>query len=373
MMKICIWMNIPSHHQHFFFEALNARKDTELAVRYYDSILLERRRAQGWIVPELEPYAAFAGVETIAAPELRDHIHIIPTFDRDRGERLSALAVQHGLKWCHWGEFVGIKLAKMLDFNEFLFSLLNDPLNRIRLHRRIVRIRDHASYALAQGKIAADELEAWGIGKEKIRHLSYSVPALPSEPRSAEAEAFIGGRTAFLCVATLYKLKGIIWLLRAYAGLTAEERSRCCLVFLGGGDAEPYKAFCRSHGIVDGVCFMGSRSSDQIAGIYNSCDCLVHPTLCDGWGVVLNEAASVGMPLISTRACGAAWHLIDEGKNGFRVPIKDPAALRNAMRFYLADGHRIAEHGAESMKIFSRYTPDIMAERLCGYLGKSIK
>ena len=245
MIKLCIWMNIPSHHQHFFFEALNARPETDLAVRYYDRGLLEFRRAQGWVVPEKESYAQFAEVGEIADPELRDHIHIIPTFDGEYGERLSALAVQYRLKWCHWGEFVGIGLAKILNFNAFLFSLLNTPLNRIRLHRRIVRIRDHALYALAQGRIAAAELKAWGIDEGRIRHLSYAVPALSSEPRSPEAEGFIRGRTAFLCVATLCKLKGIVWLLLAYAGLTAAERARCCLVFLGGGDPEPYRSFCR--------------------------------------------------------------------------------------------------------------------------------
>ena len=161
-------------------------------------------------------------------------------------------------------------------------------------------------------------------------------------------------------------------MLRAYAGLTAERRRKSCLVLQGGGDAGPYRRFCSEHCIEDDVFFFGACPSDRIAGIYGSCDCLVLPTLHDGWGVVLNEAASVGMPIISTTECGAAWHLIEDGKNGFRVPANNADALREAMERYIDDPGLIVRHGAASRKIFSDFTPETMAERLHGYLEEAL-
>ena len=201
----------------------------------------------------------------------------------------------------------------------------------------------------------------------------YSVPALPAAGRLPELERFKNGRMAFLCVASLCRRKGIDLLLRAYAGLSEEERRRSCLVLQGGGDPEPYRSFCRKNGIDGGVFFMGACASDEIAGVYHSGDCLVLPTLHDGWGVVLNEAASVGLPLISTDECGAAWHLLRDGANGFRVRANDAAALREAMRRYIADPLLLDRHGATSKDIFSEFTPEAMAERLLGYLGEAEK
>ena len=369
-MKICIWMNIPSHHQHFFFEALYARGDVELAVRYYDRALLESRQAQGWVAPEPESYARFADPESISDPEMRDCIHIIPTFDARGGRRLAELAVRCNLKWCHWGERTGMRIAKLVGFNVFLYKWLCYLLNLIHMHRYIGFIRDHALVAFVQGKLAREELLRLGVPEERIRFLPYSVPALPKVPALSEVANFVRGRIAFLCVASLCRRKGIIWLLRAYAALPDELRARCCLVFVGSGDDTGYLKLCRRKGIADSVLFSGTRPSDQIDGVYNSCDCFVLPSLHDGWGVVLNEAASAGMPIISTTECGAAWHLIEPGVNGFRVPVKNWRKLAAALAFYVESPNKIAEHGAASRKMFERVSPENNAARLASCLKK---
>ena len=372
-MKICIWMNIPSHHQHFFFEALNALPDVELAVGYYDRGLLEQRVRNGWVAPELESYARFAEVDEISEPAMRDHIHIIPSLDLNGGKYLAEQAVRADLTWCHWGERTGVGFAKLVGFNQFLFKWLYPPLNKIRLRRHIGFIKRRAALALANGHLAEEELISWGVPKEKICFLSYSVPPLPSGPRSSVITNFSDGRIVFLCVASLCRLKGISYLLKAYAAMEDHKRKRCCLVFVGSEDASAYREFCKDKGIEDGVLFAGPCPSDAIAGAYNSSDCFVLPTLHDGWGVVLNEAASVGMPIISTEECGAAWHLVEPGVNGFRVPIKSSRRLKEAMEFYVDHPKKIAEHGEASKKLFDTVSPQNSAMRLVEYLKRVMR
>ena len=49
-------MNIPSHHQEYFFKALHEHGAIDLEVRYYALELLEQRKKCGWILPNLEEY-----------------------------------------------------------------------------------------------------------------------------------------------------------------------------------------------------------------------------------------------------------------------------------------------------------------------------
>ncbi len=361
-------MNIPSHHQHFFFEALNVCSDVDLAVKYYDKGLLGQRVRNGWIAPELEPYARYADVKEISEPALRDYIHIIPSLDLNGGKYLAEQAVKFNLTWCHWGERTGVGFAKLVGFNQFLFKCLYPPLNRIRLRRHIGFIRKRAVLALANGHLAEEELISWRVSKTKVRFLSYSVPPLSSDLHSSMITDFSHGRIVFLCVATLCRLKGISYLLKAYATMEKTKREHCCLVFVGSGDTSVYRRFCEKKEIADGVLFAGTCPSDSISGVYNSSDCFVLPTLHDGWGVVLNEAASAGMPIISTTECGAAWHLVEPGVNGFRVPIKSSRALKEAMEFYVDQPGTIIEHGKISKELFASVSPKNNAIRLIEYL-----
>jgi glycosyltransferase involved in cell wall biosynthesis len=92
-------------------------------------------------------------------------------------------------------------------------------------------------------------------------------------------------------------------------------------------------------------------------------DVFILPSLFDGWGAVLNEAASVKKPLISTDECGAAYHLIDDKKNGFRVKAGSVDHLRKAMQFYIDNPEKIIIHGKISHQIYKNFTPDKNVEQ----------
>ena len=59
---------------------------------------------------------------------------------------------------------------------------------------------------------------------------------------------------------------------------------------------------------------------------YAAADLLVFPSEGDIWGLVVNEALSMGVPVICTSRIGSA-ELIREGENGFRVPVRAPIEL----------------------------------------------
>jgi glycosyltransferase involved in cell wall biosynthesis len=91
----------------------------------------------------------------------------------------------------------------------------------------------------------------------------------------------------------------------------------------------------------------------------------VLPSLSEPWGVVLQEAAAAGLPLISTEACGAAVHLLRDGHNGYLVSpenVDELAARMHDLAMRPAD-ERTAM-GARSFELSRQYTPDRWARTL---------
>ena len=57
-------------------------------------------------------------------------------------------------------------------------------------------------------------------------------------------------------------------------------------------------------------------------------DVLLFPTLFDGFGLVITEAMSQGIPVITTTNSGGP-ECICHGKEGFIVPIRDSSSIIN--------------------------------------------
>jgi glycosyltransferase involved in cell wall biosynthesis len=86
----------------------------------------------------------------------------------------------------------------------------------------------------------------------------------------------------------------------------------------------------------------------------------VLPSRSEPWGMVLNEAAAAGLPLVATEESGAAHDLVDG--NGYRVAAGDVDALRDALSSLAADSELRARMGARSRELAKRFTPEAWAD-----------
>lgn len=77
--------------------------------------------------------------------------------------------------------------------------------------------------------------------------------------------------------------------------------------------------------------------------------------------MALSEAAAAGLPLVSSEAPGAAYDLIEEGVNGFRVPVGDVPALAAALRRAAADAAWREAAGRRSRELAAAHTPEAWA------------
>lgn len=77
----------------------------------------------------------------------------------------------------------------------------------------------------------------------------------------------------------------------------------------------------------------------ELFEIYRRASVLVFPSLCEGFGMVITEAMANGLPVITTSST-AGPDLIESGKNGFIVPIRDSEKLAETISGPLTTGTR---------------------------------
>lgn len=138
--------------------------------------------------------------------------------------------------------------------------------------------------------------------------------------------------------------------------LEAARDAAATFVLVGAGrDEERLRAAAPPN-----VRFVGTATREELPAWYALADAFVLPARSDQWGMVLNEAALAGLPLVATDAPGAAHDVIEDGVNGFRVPAGDAAALAAALRRAL-DPDFARRAGTRSREIGGRYTPEAWA------------
>jgi glycosyltransferase involved in cell wall biosynthesis len=145
--------------------------------------------------------------------------------------------------------------------------------------------------------------------------------------------------------------KRVDFLLRAFAELI--QRIPCRLVIIGQSKAEfSLRALAHSLQLDDCVDFAG-KQSNPFKFMARS-DLLVVSSLYESFGIVILEAMSCGIPVVSTD-CTGPHEIIKSGENGILVPCNDISALAMALETVLTDkklSAKIALNGRNSLEEF---------------------
>lgn len=119
------------------------------------------------------------------------------------------------------------------------------------------------------------------------------------------------------------------------AAIVHAARPDVHFVFIGGGPLHASTAdAAREAGLADVVHLLGYR--DDVPELLRALDVFVLPSLWEGLPAVFAQAMCAALPIVATRAGGAA-EAIEEGKTGFLTPPGDPAALAARVLTLLED------------------------------------
>ena len=149
-----------------------------------------------------------------------------------------------------------------------------------------------------------------------------------------------------LYIANTNILKGLHYLLDAWNSLSLKDAE----LFLVGGyskDISPklkklYEEKIKSN---NSIKWIGFTNSPEV--YYKQTDIFVLPSLTEGNPRVVMEAMACGLPIITTEN---AKSIVEDGKSGFVVPIRDSAALQEKIKFLCYNRDRAEEMGKEARK-----------------------
>ncbi len=162
-----------------------------------------------------------------------------------------------------------------------------------------------------------------GIAAEKIQKLSLGFEAA-NIPYSTEARNFADRPLRLLYAGTLTQRKGLSYLLEAAESWAGGKEVELHLV---GGIQGSGKAFEKRRHLVH---YQPAVSQAEMFRLYTEFDALILPTLFEGFGLVLVEAMAAGLPVIAT-SHSMAPDIVEQGRNGWIIPIRDEAAIRGAV------------------------------------------
>jgi len=226
-----------------------------------------------------------------------------------------------------------------------------------RMPRRLVERQleeyEESDYICIPSDFVYKSFVAKGVSPEKLLKIPYggNLRFLKETPK--EDNVF---RIIFVGIISLQK--GIPYLLQAFQNLRLKNSE---LLLIGPISRETKPILRRYGGYFK---YLGSLSQEELYKYYSNSSIFILPSIQEGFGMVIGEAMSCGLPVITTTNTGGN-EIIRNGIDGFIIPIRSIDALKEKILFFYENEEaRIAmgRSGAEYIKNFTwdRYGENIV-------------
>lgn len=357
MKHILFVTNFPSPYKVDFYDALS--EDVQLTVLYSDKIEDQKHRDKDWFTQSAGGFRAVQ-LEKRVASFLGENL-CLDVLDWLK-KPYDAVVV------CGYSSPTSMLSMAYLKLRGIPFYLQVDgglirPDSRLKyLYKKL--LVSSASYWISSGSCTTKYLAHYGAKEERTFRYPFTslwekdiLQELPSREEKQELRRKLGmtEEKVVLYVGRYDPKKGMDDLLAASAQLESDTG----VYFVGGEPTREHLELCREKGITN-AHFVGFTKKDALADYYKAADVLVLPTKSDVWGLVINEAMSFGLPVITTDQCVAGMELIQNGINGYIIPVDDNAALVEKTNALLAGDYR--QMGAAALEAIRPYTIENMAK-----------
>ncbi|MFM5908267.1 MAG: glycosyltransferase [Novosphingobium sp.] len=192
-------------------------------------------------------------------------------------------------------------------------------------HGAIVGATRHMAYMRKLGFRSRPVLPGYdGVGLARIREQAEGKLAPEGHDFAARDFVFVG---------RFVDKKNLINLLEGFA-IYARQAGPAArrLVLAGSGEEEPQmRATIARHGLGQLVDFPGFLTAEQVSALLARSLALVLVSREEQWGLVVNEALSLGLPVIVSHQVGSGDVLVRDGENGFVVSSESPGQIADAL------------------------------------------
>ncbi len=158
---------------------------------------------------------------------------------------------------------------------------------------------------------------------------------------------------AILFVSNNFRMKGLVFLIKALAKIKKASHPSFKLLILGRDRQGSYLRLAKEMGISKEVVFAGS--TDEPEKYYGASDLLVHPTFYDACSLTVFEALASGLPVITTHSNGASG-IITQGQEGFVLADpRDDQGLAEKILFFL-DREKVERASMAARRLAESYS-----------------
>ena len=153
-------------------------------------------------------------------------------------------------------------------------------------------------------------------------------------------------KVIYSVVAHNFKLKGIKEIIES-ATLVKKTNDKFLIVVAGYGKQKSYIQMAEKAGVAENIKFLGAVKSPE--DVYNASDVYVQPTWYDPCSLVVLEAMSAGLPVITSKFNGAG-EFIESGKEGYIISRPDAKEELSTAMVNLLDEKLRKEQGISARK-----------------------
>lgn len=178
-----------------------------------------------------------------------------------------------------------------------------------------------------------------------------------------------------LFLSNLIESKGVSVLLEACSILQQEEIDFECNLVGAEGDltATQFSEKVNQKQLFPRVNYLGRKIGKEKEDAFECTDIFIHPTLSDCFPLVLLEAMSASLPIVSTFE-GGIPDIVEDGTTGYLVNQKDAEALAKKLAMLIKNPELREQMGKAGRKKYeNEFTLDIFEHRLTEILYQIVE
>ena len=357
MKRVLFLTNYPSPYRVRFFDELG--KHMEVTVLFSDRAELKKHRSASWYVEDEGNFRRVQLTKRLATIGNSDLCRDVIGWLRQPFDAIvlcgyatptAMLAISY------------MRLHKIPFWMEVDGGLIREESRlKYRFKRALVSA---ASRWLSTGRDTTRYLVHYGAREENIHvypFTSLQEADLLPEPVSRERKAALRQELGMpenhvvLSIGQFIHRKGFDVLLKAAAELDGDTG----IYIVGGEPTEEYLQL-REDLKLKNVHFVGFQKKEELALYYQAADVFALPTREDIWGLVINEAMAYGLPVVTTEKCVAGQELVENGVNGYLIPVDDHETLAQKLAAILTGN--LPAMGKAALEKVRPYTIENMAK-----------
>lgn len=245
----------------------------------------------------------------------------------------------------------GIRYVGLSGMSRKIFKYLEKKACKNSTHIRAVSPMN-MEFAIKEGLYPKDKAKVIGNGGTIGVDMSLFDISKREEYKAAIRAEYGIGENDFLFgfVGRISADKGSRELLKAFKEV-AEKYENAKLMMVGRNESksEELNELIAWAEKSDNVIFTGRVEKSKVKEFYCAFDMLVHPTYREGFGMVIQEAGALALPVITTKIPGASEVMVDN-ESCVLVKPKDYSELASVMKDLLENPNRAAEIGNAAYK-----------------------